>query len=301
MAIASAQKRIDEIESFLTPKEWAIRLAEDMREHPSEEDFGKMFATREYRDLPLVKPLFKLAQQAKTRYPGGGSEDIQQRIQLDQKLRTEFQTLKIFIGRINEIIEDMCERIGPKIELGVWQLELLIQEADFSRVANAAAECIEPTVERNGENQIILHQLRSFAVRSSADLVELVAHDFARRAGDVFAHDAALRLAQDQYFDSHPILFRDIEFGLSKVIDSIMDAIGKFNAFLGEQADPEVLRKTAGPIDIEKIMKDATATATWDILLGSGASGAFCWTLYRAMTEEECKPLELPAATENKK
>jgi len=127
MAIVSAQKRLDQIEISLTPKEWVIRLAEDMREHPSQKDFWNEVERREYRDLSFFRPFFKLSQQAEAQYPGKRGQDIEQRIQLDQKLRTEFQTLKIFVGGINQIVENMCERIGAKIEVRDWMLNILLQ------------------------------------------------------------------------------------------------------------------------------------------------------------------------------
>ena len=34
MTTTTAQKRLDEIETYLTPTDWAIRLADEMRKYP---------------------------------------------------------------------------------------------------------------------------------------------------------------------------------------------------------------------------------------------------------------------------
>jgi hypothetical protein len=129
----------------------------------------------------------------------------------------------------------------------------------------ASAEALEPTVEDKMENQIVLDQLRAFADVMSDDwMIKLVAGVLVEQAKDIFAH-AALPLAQDLYFDGHPILFRDIEFRLCQTITATKDAIEKFNLFLGDQ-DLGAMRKSLGSIDVDKIMKDATEDATVDIL-----------------------------------
>jgi hypothetical protein len=123
----SGQKRLDEVEVYLTPKEWAIRLAKEMREHPSEAAFWKSTTKREYRDWPWIVPFRKLAQQAEARRSGKRPEDIDQRIQHNQKLRTEFQSLKMFIVTTNQIIRHKAEIIALKTALKVSTLQTLIE------------------------------------------------------------------------------------------------------------------------------------------------------------------------------
>jgi hypothetical protein len=64
MPISSEQKRLDKLETHLTPKELAIQLAQEIRWHASDEDFWKAWAKRELRESPFVKPFSRLAQQA---------------------------------------------------------------------------------------------------------------------------------------------------------------------------------------------------------------------------------------------
>ena len=47
-------KRLDKIELQLTPKQWAIRLADEMRRYPSQKDFLKAIGKGTYRQSPFT-------------------------------------------------------------------------------------------------------------------------------------------------------------------------------------------------------------------------------------------------------
>jgi hypothetical protein len=76
MKVSTKAKRLDTMELQLTPKEWAISLAEQMRSQPSEAEFVRVVAEQPYREWPWVKPFFKLAKQAEERHPGRKPDDI---------------------------------------------------------------------------------------------------------------------------------------------------------------------------------------------------------------------------------
>ena len=48
---------------------------------------------------------------------------------------------------------------------------------------------------------------------------------------------AAVQAVQDQHFDGHPILFRDVEAGLAETIKTLEDGIATFNAYLKTRAE----------------------------------------------------------------
>jgi hypothetical protein len=300
MTIASGHQRLNEVEIYLTPQEWVIRLVEEIREYPNLEAFSKALEGQTFGESALIKPFLKLARQAEVRHPGKSPDDIDKRIELDRKLRTKFHVLKTLVVRIHEKIEHVCQISSVKAEARICQLEILVQEAKFSRLAKAAATYVEKAAEGDSEKQSVLKELKIFADLSSAEpegsfLIELVANDLKTLAKDLFAHDAAYKVAQERYFDGHPILFRNTEARLSLAIEAITDAIRRYNELFGENADLEALRKTAGSIDVDQIMKDATISATVDILRESGGDAESCWKVFLAMSEEGCKRIKLEA------
>jgi hypothetical protein len=201
----SGHKRLDGLEVNLTPKEFAIRLAREMREHPSQGDFWKSVAKREYRNWPWVLPFQKLDQQAKARYSGKRPEGIDQCMQHAWKLRTEFHTLTRLIRRANEIIENKAEEVTRKTSLKVSMLQNLILKEAFSRTAKKAT-CIERKTALDAENQLILEELRSYDDPTLSSLIEPLANDLVLLMRDILKHQISVELVQDRYFDGHPIL-----------------------------------------------------------------------------------------------
>ena len=59
-------KRLDKIDLQLTPKQWAIRLADDIRRYPSLEAFRNGIAKGTYRQSPSIAPFFSLANRLKS-------------------------------------------------------------------------------------------------------------------------------------------------------------------------------------------------------------------------------------------
>ena len=70
MTSLSNKKRLDSLEVSLSPKEWAIRLADQMRSHPSELDFLQTIAKGTFEGSSIIHPFRALRNQAEERYPG---------------------------------------------------------------------------------------------------------------------------------------------------------------------------------------------------------------------------------------
>ena len=95
---SAESKRLDKIELQLTPKQWAIRLADEGRRYPSLEAFMKGIAKGTYRQSPFAAPFYWLPEQANERWP----KDARREFELSNKLRMEFQALKTLINSIND-------------------------------------------------------------------------------------------------------------------------------------------------------------------------------------------------------
>ena len=120
MSLASGQRRLEDVEIYLSPEEWAIQLTQQMRLYSTEEDFWTAVTKETYQECLFIKPLSKFDQQAQAAYPD--KSDINQRIELSQELRTEFQELKIFINKLNGITRNMTDSIA--LAAGVQDLRL---------------------------------------------------------------------------------------------------------------------------------------------------------------------------------
>jgi len=246
------------MELQLTPKESAIRLAAEMRKHPRQEGFWKAITKGTYRDSLIVKPFFKLAEQAEARHPGNSPEDIRARNQLNRKLRTEFHSLKGLIFKVNETIMSKAETNGLKAALKLSWLHTLILLDAFGRTASKVAAWVEEYKAADAdeeERQVMLKELDAYRYVSFVEtpsnslppgtglrlrfpsLIECWVNDSTMLIMDVFAHRAAIQAVQDKYFDGCPILFRDVETGLDETIRAVEEAVATFNEYLKTRAD----------------------------------------------------------------
>src|SRR5713101_7806811 len=257
MAMSTKQRRLDHMELKLTPKEWAIRLADEMRKQPLAADVLKVVGRRTYREWPWVKPFFKLAEQAEAHHPGNSPEDIRARNQLNRKLRTEFHSLKGLIFKVNETTMTKAETNGLKAALKLSTLHALILQDAFGRTASKFAAWVEEykAADEEEEYEVMLKELAAYADASLAEtpsgslphgqglrlrfpsLIEGWVNDSTMLIMDVFAHRAAIQAVQEKYFDGHPILFRDVETRLAETIRAIEDAVATFNEYLKTRAN----------------------------------------------------------------
>jgi type VI secretion system protein ImpG len=85
MGTSDKSNRLNEMEIQLTPKQWGIRFADEIRRYVSQEDFMKSIAKGSYRKSPFMTPFHALAEQARERWP----KDNVRQFELSEKLRLE--------------------------------------------------------------------------------------------------------------------------------------------------------------------------------------------------------------------
>jgi hypothetical protein len=242
MTASTKKNRLDTIEVQLSPREWAIRLAQEMRSQPSEADFARVVADEPYKNWPWVKPFFKLAEQAEERHPGKKPEDIRRGNKLNRQLRTEFHTLKKLIYKANEIMRSKTETIRLKLGLKLSTLHSLILRDAIGRTARKTAEWAThhktAESEANEERQLILKELAGYAElglplgQACPPLIEDWVDELTMLLIDVFAHTGAMREIQKKYFDGHSILFCDVEAKLAETIKALANAVSTLNEYL---------------------------------------------------------------------
>jgi hypothetical protein len=277
MRKAAKQERLDRIELQLTPKEWAVSLADEMRLHSCQADFLKAIAKGTYRGLPYVKPFYALNEQVEASVPGSTPEDVKTRNQLARQLRTEFHALKVLIATVNEIMTRKAETIGLKVALKPSTIHSMILQDAFGRTSRRADDWIK---ENNAsklneeECQSLLIELAAFTIVSFAatssdglplygvrlrlhSLIEGWADETTMLIMDILAHQTAVQAIQEKYFDAHPILFRDVEAKVTKTIQTVHEAVAIFN---------EYLQDCAGAIPDRGLQEqhDGVSPATWD-------------------------------------
>jgi hypothetical protein len=238
--VSTTGKRLDTMELRLTPKEWVIRLTEDMRSQPSEAEFVRVVAEQPYREWPWVKPYFKLAKRATERHPGKRSEDIRMGNQLDRQLRMEFHALKKLVFKANGIIKGKAETIGLKTGLKLSIIHTLILQDAIGRTARRTAAYVTHYKPAGAEmdEERLLKELSSYAElslppnRNFPSLIEECADGLVMLLMDLFAHRAAVREIQEKYFDEHPILFCDAEDKLIKTTELIEHTVSIYNGYL---------------------------------------------------------------------
>ena len=103
-------KRLDDIERNLTPRQWVIWLAAKIRCYPSRFEFDKSIAKGTYRESPFVRPLLALQAQAEDRHSGRRPEDVSARQQLSRELRMQYWAF----ANLMYIAQDEAEEIRTK-------------------------------------------------------------------------------------------------------------------------------------------------------------------------------------------
>jgi hypothetical protein len=175
MTTNTAHKRLDEIETHLTPKEWAIRLAVEARNYPDALAYLKALAKLPLHELLVLRPYFAFEKQAAELHPGSKPDDIRDRHHRTSARWNEFHTLSLLIRDVGMTMEWRVGIIGMK---AAAMLSVLI--------------------------------LREAPAVSSSSLAEL-RREITALLQDFYAHRAAVELIQQQEFDGHPILFLDLE------------------------------------------------------------------------------------------
>ncbi len=257
MTTTTAHKRLDEIETYLTPKEWAIRLADEARKYPGAVAYMRALAKLPLNELPVRRPYFAFEEQAGERHPGHNPEDNRARHHLTEALWNEFHTLKLLFWWVNMAMQRKVESIGLQAALRLSALHALILQDALAQTARKTAALLTATQkqrEAKRERQAVLKELAAFteaslgetlpdSVRSQNDLDGFPSplaewnHELTALLKDFFAHRAAVELVQGRHFDGHPILLLDLETDLTKTARTIESAVATANEYLKRRAE----------------------------------------------------------------
>jgi hypothetical protein len=246
MTTSSKIKRLEKVEAGLSPKEWVIRLAKATRE----KDFGNKAAMKFFDDND---PFGALEKQAEQKHPGNKPEDISAKRRLHRELWTEFHALKMLLGKINKAIGERTERAGLEAALKISTLQTVILQDAFGRTAKKAAEWIDgfhvKDKDEEQERKIMLAELKAYmdvdfgekysdSIRIGdmklrfPTIIETWIKEAVRLIRDLYAHEAAIKMIQDQFFDGHPIMIPEVEAGIKRARLSLEDAAESFNEYL---------------------------------------------------------------------
>jgi hypothetical protein len=255
MTKATIKKRLDEAEARLTPREWAIRLADEIRKYPSMDEAIKASLKVPNEEAILGdRPYQALAKQAEERHPGNRPDQMAAFNKLSEKLWTEYQTLRNLAIQINSAVMERLEVFGLKAALKLSTLQTVILQDAFGRTASKAALWIEEykTADEDEEEnrQIMRKELSAYTDVSFAEkltdslplgpdirlrvpsIIEEWVQDTVRLIAEVFSRRAAVKIIQDKFFDGHDILFRDTETKLEETMKTIEEGVATFNEYL---------------------------------------------------------------------
>lgn len=270
MSSSAKQKRLDKVWLRLTPKEWAIWLADQIHKYPSLDEFMRAAREVPLRDSPPFIAFLALSRQAQERHPGSKPEAIEAQRKLETTLRTDFLMLKTLLIEVNRTIRASVElnRLGAALST----LVTMLQQGSFARTAAKCAHWIVRRGDLAGEEE--QQMLRELGVYMDVRLVmpvrlviPLTSHPSPDVASlfasliegwvngvsalilDWFAQRAAVQVIQTKYFDNHSILFRDIEAAMDKRTKLILATVATVNKFLNPR--PDLLNPTFQDIAVE--------------------------------------------------
>jgi hypothetical protein len=284
MTTKTAKTRLDDIETYLTPKEWAIRLADESRKYPDALAHMKAMVKLPLDELPMQRPYFALEEQATKRHPGYKPDQIRARNRLREDLWAEFRTLALLIRLVNRTIQHQVEQVGLEAALRFAVLHGWILEDAFGRAAADGAAWIKAQhpARANAKRQrlAVLNQLAAFTEAGMGETrnrglpsqtalldfpspLEEWSHETASLLTDFYAHRAAVELVQGEHFDGHPILWPEVEAELLEVTRTIESAIATANEYLTRRAERDAAGTSGGagernlPISLVSIQTSA--------------------------------------------
>lgn len=257
MTTTSKQKRLDAVEIALTPKEWGIRLVDQIRKYPTIREWGQAEGHEE--DHIINRAYEALHKQAEGKHPGTKPEDVQARVKLTRALNLEFSTLKHLWARVNEDMEKEAKVAALKAALKMARLETTVLSDAFGRTARKAVEWVEeykPADAVEEENrQGMLKELAAYTDLDFGEkwgdsmplpggikirfpsVIEDWINEVVALAVDVYGHRAAVQAIQKEHFDGHPILFRNVEADLEGAIVTLEEGVKNFNDYLKTRAE----------------------------------------------------------------
>lgn len=206
MTTTTAHRRLDELETHLTPKEWAIRLADEMRKYPDTLAHMKALVKLPLHELPVRRPYYAFEKQAAELHPGNKPENIRARHRLTDALWNEFHTLKLLIRQVDQTMQRKVETISLQAALQLSALRALILEDILAQTDNSEIPLAEWS------------------------------HEYTALLQDFYAHRAAVELIQSGHFDGHSIFYPELEAELTEAARTIESAVVTVNDYLKHRA-----------------------------------------------------------------
>jgi hypothetical protein len=206
MTTTTAHKRLDEIETHLTPKEWAIRLADETRKYPDLLAHMKALVKLPLHELPVRRPYYAFEKQAAELHPGNKPDDIRARHRLTDTLWNEFHKLKLLIRLVNQAMRGKVETISLQAALQLSALHALILEDILAQTDNSEIPLAEWS------------------------------HEYTALLQDFYAHRAAVELIQSEHFAGHSIFYPELEAELTEAARTIESAVVTANDYLNRRA-----------------------------------------------------------------
>ena len=238
MTTSTTKKRLDNIEVHLTPKEWALRIGDEIRKYPSQEDLMRAELTRSYQESVFWRPYNLFSEQAEEREPGRKPENDSARRHLARKLRSEFHILRTIILQVNLFCMQEAETRRLKVALRLtWMQALLLQDM-FGWTSKRAELLIRGCKgeDREVERRAILKDL-SECSRKPLLAIEDWPNDIVLLIVEVYSRIVAVQIIQNKYFDGHAILFRDEESSLEEAMGRIEAGVDAFNEYIRARED----------------------------------------------------------------
>jgi hypothetical protein len=252
MTTTTAKKRLEEIETYLTPKEQAIKLADEMRKYPDALACMKALVKLPLRELPVQRPFYAFERQAAEQHPGDEPEDIRARNRRTHELWREFHKLKLLMRDVNRAMQEKIERIALQVALRLSALHALILQDAFAHTATNAAAFTEAGIGEPPPGSVF------FQFAAPSPLTEW-SQETTALLKDFFAHLAVVELVQAENLDGHPILYPELEAELTEATRIIESAVATARDYLNRRAGRDGAGAGESPLAIafETIKADA--------------------------------------------
>lgn len=238
MTLSTTKKRLDNIEVYLTPKEWAIRIAREIRKYPSQDEFNRAELKGSYKASLFFRPYDAFEKQIGKQHPGNKQREVETKRALTRQLHSEFHVLKTIILHVNIFLMERAETIRLRAALRLSELQASALQDAFACTGARATRWVKRCNSDAGdkeERQTVLKELERYRYVSPVTIAD-IAQDLASLVVDVVSRRAAVRIIQDRYLDGEAFLFRDLEDELQETIEIIEDGVTSFNGYLKTRA-----------------------------------------------------------------
>ena len=250
-------------EENLTPKEWAIRLADNIRKHPSMSAFEKAMASfHSALEAPDIRAFEMIKRSVEKGTLGEDFQALCAKSKAVEGAQLEYGLVRQLIFDVNQIVETRSQKPGLEAALKLQALQTIVLQDSFSRTAKKAAEWIETiaTADQDEEEnrQIVLKELAAYEFDLNdiegiggqtlrAFLNDVVGPTFLSQIEEwvsivktlIFelqSYKAYVKFIQDRFLDGHPFLAKDIEADLDNSIRLVADAVRQYNEYLDTRA-----------------------------------------------------------------